>query len=152
MLSLDGSNWSVWHMQVEETVAGLGLWEYLAGTMTDPVQQLNTIMKWIIVSSLPDSILRSMLHLIASHEQWKHLKNWFGKPTASYKTACVATEVVHECRKVKKESGQPEFDRGASGRKHQQQHNAEVHHAATLHSQKSARTTYVSTIDDKRGV
>ena len=72
-----------------------------------------------------------------AHEQWQYLRNRFSEATVPYKTVCAATEVAHEHGEVKKESGQPEVDRGASKRKCQQWCHAEAHCAATSHPQKS---------------
>ena len=146
-LSPDGSNWSAWHMQVEQAAAELGLREYLTGTMTDPVRQLDTTTKWIIVSSLPDSILGIIFHLTTAHEQWEHLRNRFGEPTVLYKTAHTATEAAHERREVEKEPGRPEVNRCASERKRWRRHHTEASpNSVKSRRQKSVRaTTNVST-------
>jgi hypothetical protein len=55
-LETDARNWTIWRGIVEEVINDHGLCHYLNGTATDPDPQLSALAKFIIVSSISDTL------------------------------------------------------------------------------------------------
>jgi hypothetical protein len=51
-----GSNWTIWHRIVEEVINDHGLSHYFNSTVTEPDPQLSALAKFIIVSSISDTL------------------------------------------------------------------------------------------------
>ncbi|KIJ13525.1 hypothetical protein PAXINDRAFT_13642 [Paxillus involutus ATCC 200175] len=95
VLRTDGRNWSAWRENLERTLDELGVSAYISETTPNPYdEQVNTLAKCAIASTIPDSLFYRILHLKSAQECFETLKNLFEKPTTT-------TAVQYELRSDK---------------------------------------------------
>ena len=100
-----GTNWIYWHGIVEQATMAEGLSQYLDFTVINPNPQLNTLAKFIIISSVLDSSILSfqVIDCKTAFDMMLKLEDLFGKPTTtssstsvSYETVCVAAQAQNQ--------------------------------------------------------
>jgi hypothetical protein len=98
-LEMDARNWTIWCRIVEEVINDHGLCHYLNGTATDPNPQLSALAKFIIVSSISDTLCWRVMECKTAFDMMSKLGQSLGKAMSTtstallpYKTACVAAQ------------------------------------------------------------
>ncbi|KIJ12166.1 hypothetical protein PAXINDRAFT_14940 [Paxillus involutus ATCC 200175] len=94
-LRTDGLNWPTWRANLEEALDELGIGAYISETMPNPYnEQVNTLAKCVIASTIPDSLFLRILRLKSAYECLETLRNSFKKPTTS-------TELLREVQNTR---------------------------------------------------
>ncbi|KIJ11850.1 hypothetical protein PAXINDRAFT_15303 [Paxillus involutus ATCC 200175] len=91
-LRKDGQNWLTWRANLEEALEELGISAYLSQTTPNPYdEQVNTLAKCAIASTIPNSLFLQILHFKSAYECFETLRLLFEKSTTS-------TELLREVR------------------------------------------------------